>query len=133
MAKLLRFVAISIATAIGLCVVIVVGAVFIARQGHGLCSPDVVKQTAESPDSRWVARIGVCGALSGSFYYFDMARRGEPAEPDVAQSFEIVGNERPVLRWIDARTVEISLPSGMRPGTDLEKYKGATIQYTHRQ
>lgn len=132
MLKVVKFLAVSLGTLLALCVALIVGVVFLARQGHGICQPDVIKQEAVSPDNRWVARIGVCGGLAGSFYYFDMARPGVTGEPDVAQSFEIVGSERPVMRWIDGQTLEISLPPKMEPGTELPKYKGIAIRYTHR-
>jgi len=132
MLKIFKSLAVFLGLLLGLGVALLVGMIFLARQGHGPCLPDVIEQEAVSPDKRWVARMGVCGGLAGSFYYFDMARPGFTGDPEIAQSFEIVGAERPLMRWVDAQTLEISLPPRMQPGAELQKYKGIALRYTHR-
>lgn len=133
--KAIKYLAISLGTLLALGVVLVVGVIFLLRQGHGLCVPDAIEQEIVSPDRRRVAQLWVCGEFLGATYSLELEDVNHPnfwGKPGPIQTFTEMGTGRPLLRWIDARTLEISLPPRMQPGTGLSQYRGIALRYSHR-
>ncbi|MFD2233064.1 hypothetical protein [Phaeospirillum tilakii] len=132
---LIKFLAICLGTLLALGVALVVGVIFLLKQEHGFCAPDAIEQEIVSPDRRRVAQLWVCGEFLGATYSLEMEDVDHPnvwGKPGPIQTFTEMGTGRPRLRWVDARTLEISLPPRMQPGTELSHYHGIAIRYSHR-
>ena len=103
------------------------------NDGVGIGCPNYgITETRSSPDSRWVAEVGVEGCLQGGATSVLLRPVNEPETFGKNQRAEVFGDFPIVhLRWTTDGTLVIMVPDDARGGTQPHEWRG--VKVTHEK
>ena len=101
------------------------------NDGVAVGCPDYgIAETKLSPDSRWVAEIGVEGCIQGGATSVLLRPANEPQAFRKSQRVEVFGDFPIIhLRWAANDTLVIMLSDEARVGTQPQEWRGVRLIY----